>query len=296
MPAVQIEPVFETNERRLARLGRSGLRRRESGERSRPACDASSRLDPRPQEREDRAERRAERGRPGSRARRSVGLARRVDGSSGCVTWVSGFHRATMLRADACLPDARGPGGRDLAGMGRGRADGRTAGVRGDLHVRPLLQRAAARRDRGSSDAWTILAGARGRDVDDPARHARLPGHVPPARRAGRRPPSRSTGSAGGASRSGWAPGGGRRSTARMGSRSPPVAERFDRLEEQLEIVHRSADRGTSSRSTAGTIGSRVRRSPRRACNGRTRRSSSVATADRGSPGWSRDGPTSSTR
>jgi len=69
----------------------------------------------------------------------------------------------------------------------------------------------------------------------------------------------------------------------------PPVAERFDRLST-------GCSPRTSSRSRARTIGSRVRPSPRKEYNGRTYRSSLVATADHASPGWSRDGPTSSTR
>ncbi len=64
-----------------------------------------------------------------------------------------------------------------LARCGAGR---RATRLRGDLHLRSLPLRDAPRdRDRGSSDAWTMLVGARRIDPDDPPRHHGLAGHVP---------------------------------------------------------------------------------------------------------------------
>ena len=110
------------------------------------------------------------------------------------------------------------------------------AGFDGFFRSRPLCRdgrRRPARPDRLVGDP----RGARRADLAHPAGHAGHLGDVPPARSAGdqRRPGRRDEPAAGWSSA--WAAAGSSGSTRRTGSRSPPVGERFDRLEEQLEII-----------------------------------------------------------
>ena len=91
----------------------------------------------------------------------------------------------------------------------------------------------AARPDRRVGDARR----AGPRDVDDPPRHARHVGDVPPPRPARDLAWPRSTRCRAGVSTSVSVPVGTRRSTTRTASRSRRSGERFDRLEEQLAII-----------------------------------------------------------
>ena len=94
------------------------------------------------------------------------------------------------------------------------------SGFEGLFTLRPLLQRARAAATAAPPTPGRCSPALAARDLDDPPGHARLPRHVPRARRAGEGGDHRRPRSAAAASSSGWAPGGGRRSTARTASRS----------------------------------------------------------------------------
>ena len=148
-----------------------------------------------------------------------------------------------IVRHRAGLPDDRGPGGRDLGPVARARRHRRGRGLRGALPLRPLhvaRERPGPRLARRVGDAQR----ARRRHEHAQARHARLTRHVPPPVRArprgrDRRPCLRRARRA--RPRRRVARG---RAPRRSASRSTASADRFDRLAEQMEIVHRSWTEG----------------------------------------------------
>ena len=195
----------------------------------------------------------------------------------------------------ALQPDARGPGGRHLAAVARDRADA-ASGSGSRACSRPTTTCSVVHAtEPGSNDAWTLLGALAAR-----TERLRLGTMVSPVtfRLAGgaregrdhRRPDLRRSGAS-----SAWARAGGTRSTGPTGSRSPRPAERFEMLEEQLEIVHGLWSEDVFSFESRHYALEDVPLRPEARSSARTRRSSWAARAARGSRDSSPGGRTSST-
>ena len=161
--------------------------------------------------------------------------------------------------------------------------DGRTAGLRGHLHVGPLLQRHGQPRSR--------LV----RRLDEPGRAGRR--HLARSGSARSCRPSRSVSRrcwprravtvdriSGGRVEIGMGAGWWEEEHRTHGFPLPPGARALRPARRAARDRARAAHRGASSRSTARTTSSTTRGSRPRACRSRTRRSSWAATADRGWP------------
>ena len=160
--------------------------------------------------------------------------------------------------------------------LGR-RPDRRATRVRGDLHLRPLLQRHGQPRTRllrRLGDAGG--AGGASHPRSGWARWSR-PSRSG-CRRSSRRPPSTVDRISGGRVELGMGAGWWEEEHRSHGFPFPPTHERFEMLEEQLEIVHGllTEERFTFEGTALPPRGRGVR--AQRRCSGRTRRSSWAAT------------------
>ena len=148
-----------------------------------------------------------------------------------------------MTQRDEGRADDRGPGGRDLGGLGRAGRYLRALRHRGALPLRPLPVRhgrraSAARSTPGARSTRSPRARRRCGSARWSRRRASATRRCWPS---WSRPPTTSP-TAG--SSSAWAPAGRRSSTPRTASRSCSMKERMDVLEEQLDDRPRRALRG----------------------------------------------------
>ena len=168
-----------------------------------------------------------------------------------------------MTHRDEGRADDRGPGGRDLGGLGRAGRHLRALRHRGALPLRPLRvrhgRRASAAR---STPGARSTRSPRVRRRCGSARWSRR--RASATRRCWPSSPRPPTTSPTAGSSSAWAPAGRRSSTPRYGFPFLAMKERMDVLEEQLAIVHDGHwKRRARSASTARTTRSRTCRPAR---------------------------------